>query len=176
MGKSSSYWTIDGMLDATGKKGKKDKDKDSKKKKHDKEGKGKKDKKKKKHEDQFFQIRNQNVYEEKRKKSFKSEEEISEEAVSYSEFLKNSEDGLYEATSNLCGKEVVCYIIKSDEFEFPRVALSKDGDTYKDWLRKKIENLETDINVNKVLYGSLVSKIEIPEGFLKKLIKVTNND
>ena len=144
----AEYWSIEGMLACSNKKKKKDKKKDKKEKKiHDKNGKKVKEK--------------------------KVEENI---FVPYSEFLKNGKPGLYIVRSSVDDFKVETYILKSDDFDFPRVALDKKHESYKDWLRRIIEKNGEELNVNKVLYASMCKQIDIPKGFLTKVISASKGE
>ena len=161
----SNYWTLDGMMDS----GKKKKKKESKEKKHGKE-KDKDKKKKKKTKGANSTLENHSCYSiiKADKKCQPSNNSV---YVPYADFLKNDGEGIYVVRALVGDTKLETYIIKSDEFEFPRIALSKSGDSYKDWLRKKLESMDSDVNVNKILYGSSVKKMEVPKGFLAKVIK-----
>ena len=144
----AEYWSIEGMLACSNKKKKKDKKKDKKDKKdHDKKS--------------------------KKVKEIKPEENI---FVPYSEFLKNGKPGLYIVRSAVEDFKVETYVLKTDDFDFPRVALDKRHESYKDWLKRIIEKNEENLNVNKVLYASMCKQIEIPKGFLTKVVSASKSE
>ena len=154
----ADFWTLEGMMESTGKK---------KKKKHDKQKKYEEGEKKKKKKDKDKK--------DKHNESSKPSNE-STSYVPYSEFLKEADEGIYVVKAMVDDLKLETYIIKDDNFEFPRVALNKSRDSYKDWLRKKIETHDSDMNVNKVLYASRVKKINIPDGLLSKIINLSKDD
>lgn len=134
------YWTIDGMLEATGKK------------KKDKKGKDK-DKKQKDNKDS-------------------KPEKKSETKMSYSELLKTGAEGLYVANTQIDNSDVECCIIKSKEFQYPKVAISEDGLSYKDWLAERIKSKESNMNVNKAMYNSTVRQVNVPKRFVHQLVEL----
>lgn len=154
------YWTLEGMYDSKKKKKNKDKKYDEKEKKN-------KDKKKKsKEKDKNKNKTSNNI----------KRQETPDVYLPYSEFLKNSDKGLFMVKVIVGDIKFETYVIKSDEFEFPRVALSKSSDSYKDWLKKKLDSIDSELNVNKVLYASTVKRIDIPIGLLAKIIKNSGDE
>lgn len=129
--------------------------KGKKKKGKDKDPESKKDKKKKKD-----------------KKEKKSKEVV---AVSYSDFLRSNEKGLFIVKTKVEDTTLETYILKSDDFNFPRVALNRGYESYKDWLKRHINDMGSSMNVNKALYASTVKPIDIPKGLLSKIINRSKN-
>lgn len=153
------FWTLEGMYS-----GKKNNGKDSKQKKLEKKEKEKK-KKKKNHDD------NQKG---SAKHSKKNEINIFEgDPVTYGNFLKSNAEGLFKVKTEIEGEKVSTYIIKSSDTTFPKVALESTDTDYKDWLKEKIESMDCDENINKILYNSKVVKVKLPNDLLAKIIRAS---
>lgn len=137
------YWTLEGMLeDSSGK--------DKKKKKEKEKSKGEK----------------------KKSNNVKTEIKIcqTEKLIPYEDFLRNKNmHGLYVIHSSFDDEKIETYIIKDEEFDFPRVVLTDKN--FKIWLKEYMDDEGSTMNVNKVMYASTVKKIDIPKGLLKCLIK-----
>jgi len=131
--------------------------KKKKKKKKDKKGKeGKKNKDKKHESEKVFQPVKKDM--------------------PYSDFLKEGKNGLYLARCKTSdGKTLECVIVKvSDHFKYPMVALTEDGLTYKDWIRKEIEKHGLNETANKIMYNSRVEKITgLCQSFIADVIAKT---
>lgn len=155
----NNYWTLDGMMDS----GKKKKTKETKEKKHGKDK--EKDKKKKKKG-------KKEVFTSSEIAKAKRENCMDEGYMNYADFLKTEGEGLFIVKAFIGEDiEIETYIIKSKEFEFPRVALLDSGDSYKVWLNKELARRNLVVTVNKVLYGSKVKRIKVPKGFLNQVIE-----
>ncbi len=133
-------------------------DDEPKKKKKKKKGKDGKKKKDKKHESE---------------KVFQSVKKD----MSYSDFLKEGKNGLYLAryTTDDGHKTLECVVVKvSDHFKYPMVALTDDGMTYKDWLKKAIEKHGLKEGVNKIMYNTRVEKVTgVCQSFIADVIAKT---
>ena len=138
-------------------------------KKHDKQKKYEKDEKKKKKKKHDHEEKSSSKNHESKKSSIP-------DFIPYAEFLKNGKEGLYVVKVTVEDTKLETYILKDDNFEFPRVALNKSHDSYKDWLRKKIENLGSEISINKALYSSQVKPMDVPKGFLSKVINLSKSE
>ena len=117
----------------------------------------------------------------KKNKDKKYESEKAFQAVkkdmSYSDFLKEGKNGLYLARYKTEDghKTLECVIVKvSDHFKYPMVALTEDGVTYKDWLKKAVEKHDLKESVNKIMYNSRVEKITgLCQSFIADVIAKT---
>jgi len=113
---------------------------------------------------------------EKKGKKKKDHEHKDVVVLNYGDFLRSDRTGLFKTTTTIDGDNIETYILKHDDFEFPVIALDSRSITYKDWLKEKITNLDSSMNVNKVLYNSRVTKIDIPNGLFKKMIRQSESN
>ena len=113
----------------------------------------------------------------KPEKNNEGKKEKTSKGMTYSELLKTGANGLYVASTKIDDEDIECCIIKSKEFQYPKVAISSDAISYKDWLAKKIKNLDSDMNVNKAMYNSSVRKVDVPNKFVNQLVdKLTDSE
>ena len=105
------------------------------------------------------------------KENSKKNQDTDTKGMTYSELLKAGAEGLYVAETKIDDDKVETCIIKSKEFQYPKVAISDDAISYKDWLAEKIKDRESNMNVNKAMYNSKVRKVDVPKRFVHQLIE-----
>ena len=74
--------------------------------------------------------------------------------MTYSELLKAGAEGLYVAETKIDDDKVETCIIKSKEFQYPKVAISDDAISYKNFLRKFTTDEETIAKINALDDGN----------------------